>query len=196
MAHPFLLVPLCLYLATASRHIGLPDSAVIVDAMQGPVLSSNACNHNLNNLFGFVFNRLLPMGNIAWKSSLVSVLYGTAAVNLFYMLVIGLGASRAIAALCAAVYMVSHSMWWHSTTVESYGLSAVFLNTSLLLVVRDGKARQGGRESLRTMATLWLLAGLSLFNHLQNGVLSLACATTFLFRARGGRTPWPRSNVS
>ena len=52
------LVPPLLYFATMMRTIGLPDSAILIDEMAGPVISSHVNNHNLNNLVGFFFQHL------------------------------------------------------------------------------------------------------------------------------------------
>jgi hypothetical protein len=178
----FLVVPLLLYSVTVARDIGLPDSAIIIDAMRTPVLSSSAVNHTLNNLFGFVVN-LLPIRNIALKSHLVSVVYGTVAVGLFHVLLLNLRVSRPVAGLCAGILMVSHSMWWHSTQVENYALSAVFLVACLLLVVKDSW-RGEDRPCRRHVCGLFFLAGLALLNHLQNGALSVA-AVVYLVATRG-----------
>jgi hypothetical protein len=182
---------LVLYGLTASRHIGLPDSAVVLEAMRNATLSSHVCNHNLNNLLGHLV-LALPGANAAWKANLLSALYGAAAIGLFHAVLRRLGVARAVAALGAAVLAVSHSMWWHSTMVENYALSVVFLNACLWLAIPP--AGSDGREGWPRLraAAIFLLAGLALFNHAQNGALALGGAALLLCDPRLRRS-WPRT---
>jgi hypothetical protein len=161
-----LMVPFALYAATASRHIGLPDSAVVLDAMEQAVVSAHACNHSLNNLLGHAALRLLPFGNPALKASLASALCGAAAVACLYFALLTIGLRRAVAAVGAGAFMLSHSLWWHSTVPENYALSAALLMACLLIAAR----------ALPAPRLLCFLAGLSLFNHFQNAALSVAAA--------------------
>ena len=164
--------------------------------MRGPVLSSHACNHNLNNLIGHLF-LLLPDANLPLKANLVSVLYGAATIGLFHALLRSLGLPRLTSALGTGVLMVSHSMWWHATQVENYALSAVFLCACLWLAARDGAAAARGAPPGRDLTAFFLLAGLALFNHLQNGALALAGAAALLARPeRRSRTVWLRCGLA
>ncbi len=165
---------LLLYLATLQRGLSLPDSAVVMEAMQRPVLSAFACNHTLNNLIGWLVCRLLPFGTLAWRCNAVSALYGAVAVALFHALTRRLGASRPLAALCTASLAVSHGVWWHATVVENYLLSAIFFLACGLLLTPAPAAPPGGWTRRRYFA-LGFLAGLSLLNHLQNGLLLVGC---------------------
>ncbi len=174
---------LAIYLLTLQRGVSLPDSAVIMEAMQGPVVSAFACNHTLNNLIGWVVCRVLPFGSLAWRCNAVSALYGAGVVGLLYALSRRLGGSRTLAGVCAASLAVSHGVWWHATVVENYGLSAVLFLLCALLLLSDLTAAPKAR---RRLFALFLLAGLSLLNHLQNGVLLVGCAAALL----AGRT-WP-----
>lgn len=169
------LLALTLYLVTLQQDVSLPDSAVIMEAMQGPVISAFACNHTLNNLVGWLVCRLLPVGTLAWRCHAVSAVAGACVVGLFHALVRHRGASRTLAALCTATLAVSHGLWWHATVVENYALSAVlFLACATLLTDVDGGAQRPGRSF-----ALFFLAGLSLLNHLQNGLLLAGCAAAY-----------------
>ena len=123
-----------LYTLTLSRSVGLPDSAVIMEAMQGPVISGFACNHTLNSLIGWVVCRLLPFGSLAWRCHFTSALYGAALVALFYALLRRHNATRTLATLCTATLAISHGVWWHATVVENYALSAVLFLACLHLI--------------------------------------------------------------
>ncbi len=167
------LAALGLYLATLQQSVSLPDSAVIMEAMQGPEISAFACNHTLNNLIGWMVCRLLPFGSLAWRCNAVSALYGAAAVGLYHALIRRLGASRLLAALCTVTLAVSHGVWWHATVVENYGLSVVaFLVCAHLVVPVPDDSAQAER---RRVFALFFVAGLALLNHLQNGLLTLGC---------------------
>jgi hypothetical protein len=178
-------VALLFYGATVSHHLLLPDAAILLDAMRQPEISSNVCAHNLTHLLGWLFQQL-PLANIAFKGNLASVCCGAAVIGLFHALLRALGLPRPVAALGMLVLMVSHSMWWHSTIVENYALSNAFLVACLLLAVRAA-------ETPRRWYGMCFLAGLAIFNHIQNGALALGLAAFYLAavpRWRGHR--WPR----
>ncbi len=177
------LVPPLLYFATMMRTIGLPDSAILIDEMAGPVISSHVNNHNLNNLVGFFFQHL-PVGDIVFRSNLVSVFYGTIALWIFFALLRTLRVPEFTALLTTFVLMVSHSFWWHSTQAESYTLSAAFLCACLLLVARDAEYCAAGRRATFHLPLACFLAGLSVFNHVQNGMLSVALVVYALYDVR------------
>lgn len=177
----WLVLPLALYVATLGRTIGLPDSVILLDAMSRPLVSSHANNHSLNNLAGFLFQQL-PVGDLVFRSNLTAAVFGTAALGFFFALLRTLGASSPVAGLSTAALMVSHSFWWHGTQAESYGLSALLLCAVLLLVAR---AEEGGAAASDWRWPLAaFLAGLALFNHLQNGSLALAFAALAVARRR------------
>jgi hypothetical protein len=165
-------VALLFYGATVARGLLLPDSAILIDAMRQPEISSNVCAHNLTNLLGWLFQQL-PFSNLALKGNLVSVFCGAAVIGFFHALLRTLAIPRLVAVLGTLVLMVSHSMWWHSTIVENYALSNVFLVVCLLLVTRAA-------EEPRRWYLLCFVAGLALFNHLQNGALAIGLAVFYL----------------
>ena len=166
---------LLFYGATVSHHLLLPDSAILLDAMGKPEISSNVCAHNLTHLLGWLFLHL-PIANIAFKGNLVSVSCGAAVIGLFHALLRALALPRLLAALGALVLMVSHSMWWHSTIVENYALSNAFLVACLLLATHAG-------EDPRRWYLMSFLGGLAVFNHIQNGAFAFGLAAFYLAAA-------------
>ena len=165
-------VALLFYGATVSHHLLLPDSAILIDAMRKPEISSNVCSHNLTNLLGWLFQQL-PLANLALAGNLFSVCCGAAVVGLFFALLRALLVPRLVAVLGTLVLMVSHSMWWHSTIVENYALSNIFLVACLLLATRAA-------DEPRRWYGMCFLAGLAMFNHLQNGALAIGLAAFYL----------------
>jgi hypothetical protein len=168
-------VALVFYGATVARHLLLPDSAILLDAMRAATISSQVCNHNLTNLLGWLFLQL-PMDNLALKGHLVSLACGATVIGLFHALLRALALPRAIAVLGTLVLMVSHSLWWHSTIVENYALSAALLVACLLWATRAA-------QSPRAWYWMCWLAGLALFNHLQNGALAVGLVMFYLASA-------------
>ena len=150
--HPFLVVPFLVYGLTCSRHVGLPDSAVILGAMRNLEMGVQAWNHPLTNLLGWFALHLLPGENEFLKVNLVSTLGGGIAIGLFYLALTRMRVPRAAAALGAAAFMLSHSMWWHAVWVESYAWNVVFLLACLHLVLSCGGAESAGATGAPTRA--------------------------------------------
>jgi hypothetical protein len=190
--HPFLLVPFLMYGLTCSRHVGLPDSAVILGAMRNLEMGVQAWNHPLTNLLGWFALHLLPGENEFLKVNLVSTLGGGIAIGLFYLALVRMRVPRLPAALGASAFMLSHSMWWHAVWVESYAWNVVFLLACLHLLLPCGGAEPAGETGVHTPARhpvvmpalLFFTAGLGLFNHLQNGALLLAAPGVMVWRTR------------
>ena len=190
--HPFLLVPFLVYGLTCSHHVGLPDSAVILGAMRRLEMGVWAWNHPLTNLLGWFALHLLPGENEFLKVNLVSTLGGGIAIGLFYFALVRMRVPRAAAALGAAAFMLSHSMWWHAVWVESYAWNVVFLLVCLHLLLSCGGAEPAEEPGVHTPARhpviipalLFFTAGLGLFNHLQNGALLLAVPGVMVWRTR------------
>jgi hypothetical protein len=166
--HPFVAVPFVFYFYTCARGIGMSDTAILVGDILDFRLSAAVNSHNLSVLFGRLFTAL-PAGDLAFRANLMSVFFGGLAVSLFYALVLRSLGSRLVAAMSAALLMVSHSMWWHSTIVESYAINACLAICALLLLARY-------RETPGEPPLLWLigLSGISVFHHVQLGVIGLA----------------------
>jgi hypothetical protein len=166
-SHPFLFLPFVLYRWTVAPTIGMSDTAILVDAMYRLNLSTAANNHNLTILAGWVMTHL-PLGELAFRANLTSVILGSLAVAGFYVLIVETLGSRLTAAFSAACLGVSQSMWWHSTIVECYAMNSLFVVTALGLLVRLDRTGDG-----RWLRLLFFLSGLALFNHVQMGILGL-----------------------
>jgi hypothetical protein len=191
--HPFIIVPPLFYLATLAPSIGLGDTAMLVDAIQNLTLSTHVNNHNLTVLTGRVFS-WIPVGNYAFRANLVSAFYGSLTVLGFYWLLYYRFRHRLAAALSAALFMVSHSLWWHSTLSEVYALNAFLTMAAIWLIVLYQKARYG-KDALRGRKDRWnlaepdrliiiyaFLAGLAFFNHIQMGILTVSAFILLLDR--------------
>ena len=179
---------LLFYAATAATGLGLPDSAIAIREMLDGTVSSHVCSHNLNVLTGHLFLRWFG-GDPVRAANLLMAVHGALAIALFCFALRLLDVRAWVAAGASAVLAVSHSMWWHSTQVENYALSAIFLCGVLGLVVASTRPSVDPLPP-RRVAPLFLLAGLALFNHLQNGALLLAAGAALFASGRMNRRGW------
>jgi hypothetical protein len=112
-----------------------------------------------------VFLHLLPFDEPAYRCNLVSTVYGSLAVALFYLLALKRTGRTAVAAVGASLLMTSHSMWWHSTIAEVYAANALLFIAALgALEMFDATGRP------RWLDLACVAAGLGLFNHAQMGM--------------------------
>jgi hypothetical protein len=156
------------YGSTMCRWIGLGDTALLLNEMVELQLNSHVNNHKLAVAAGHVLSRL-PFGELAWRVNLTSVIFGTATMVVMFAVALrtlktvwlALGATLAVA--------VTHSMWWHSTIVENYAVSALATVTFLLLLLRDEE-----REDSQNFYAACVVAGLAGVNHVQMGILAVA----------------------
>ncbi|NLL83079.1 MAG: hypothetical protein GX230_02400 [Lentisphaerae bacterium] len=162
------MLALLLYITTLQPGLSLPDSAVVVSAMQQPTISAFACNHSLSNICGWLITHIIPWGTTPWRANLVSALYGSTLLALFFLLGRRLNISPLLAAACTASLAVSHGVWWHSTIAENYTLSALLLTLCAHLLITNPRT-----PTAPTIFWLTTITALSIFNHLQNGVLLL-----------------------
>jgi len=169
------LFPFFLYLFTCAPGIGLGDTALLIDQIMQLTINSHVNNHNLTILFGNLFSKL-PFTEIAYRTNLLSVFFGGAAVALFYFLVLETFQSIVVASVSASILAVSNSMWWHSTMIESYAINAIFTVGALYLILQLNKT-----EDIKFLYGLFFIAGLSIFNHTQMGIVAVGAAAYLVF---------------
>ena len=108
----------------------------------------------------------LPLGDVAYRVTLASAVYGVFAVGVVYAA--GLLICRRVAASAAGAlaFGFSGAFWSQAVISEVYTLNALFVASVLLLLLlwRD-------RRDDRALLIASLLAGLSLTHHLSSGVL-------------------------
>jgi hypothetical protein len=178
------IIPPCFYYATMAPSIGLGDTALLIDLMKKGALSSHINTHNLTVFIGYVCMQLFPGESLAFVGNLVSVVVGSVSVILFGGLIYRISGHRFLSVLCMLLFMISRSMWWHSTIVENYAFNACFaLLISWCFVNYE-------RDNQR----FWIyiaagITGLSLFNHMQNGIW-IPAVLVFIWMQR---TTYPKS---
>ena len=183
--HWVILLPFLWYFGTAARTITHGDAALNVDAIAGPIVSTHVNNHNVSVLVGWLLSHLLPFGSIAFRDTFQAIFFGGLTVALFYFLVYHIFRSRVTASIAAWILTVSHSLWWHSTVIESAGGNACFMMLALWWVVLYHETRKEKYLLLMVMT-----AGVGVFQHAQLGVIGLGAAVLavahvyYLFRGR------------
>jgi hypothetical protein len=158
------------YFLTMCPTIGFGDTALIIDAMMRAHLHSHVNNHPLSVGLGYLFT-LLPFGSIAFRANLMSVVFGAATVTLLFACFRVQGVSRLVAFVAAAVAAVSHSLWWHSTIVENYAVSAALIAGCYLLLTLFQLS-----SDRRHLYAACVVAALGIFNHVQNAFLCVGVA--------------------
>ncbi len=169
----FLVVPALFYIATVGHYIGFGDTALLVNDIQRGGIESHVNNHPLTVVTGMVFKVLLPFHELALRANLVSVFYGSLTIAVFYLLLIAEFGSVIMAAWCATLLMVCHSMWWHSTIVENYAATS-FLTVLCLYCWRQLDTT----KEKKWLWTLCSIAGLGIFNHVQMSFICVGVVVT------------------
>ena len=144
-------------------------------------------------MLAWLWQRIIPVGNIAWRVNLMSAVFGALAAGLTALLISKSG--RVLASQCgflrrvperllelivlassvSAALMLAFSplMWSQSTITEVYALDAFFLTVILALLYRWSHDTEH-RWRLYLAAFLW---GVSLTNHQTLVLLTLAFPT-------------------
>jgi len=130
---------------------------------------------------------LLPVGTMAWRVNVASVVYGVVAVCLLYLVGERLGQRQGPAVLGAAAFALLPTFWSQAIEAEVYALHALVVAAALFLIVV--MLERDGGQSDRAPVLLALVLGLGLANHLTTAVLLPPALLVLFFwqRARPGR---------
>jgi hypothetical protein len=169
----FCLVPPLFYWFTLAPTIGFGDTAILVDMIQQGIVNAQVNSHPLTVWVGMLLSALVPTEDLAFRANLLSFLFGSCTIILFYSLLYRETSNYKVAVATSLALMVSHAMWWHSTIVENYAISA-FLTVSCLVLW--WQFRRTGRE--KNLYLLCVLGGFSLLNHVQMAFICLGVAVT------------------
>lgn len=170
-----LLVAAVFYGLTVSRVIGSGDTALLVDGIADLTISTHVNNHNLTVVTGWLVSHL--PGSRAFLANFTSTVLGVVAIGLFWRALASVFRSRLTVWVTTLAVVVSHSMWWHSTTAEVYAANAVLVSAALWLLARY--QREG---DARTVLGLFVVSGFAFFNHVQLGIIGVAA--TWLMAVR------------
>ena len=126
----------------------------------------------------------LPIGEVAYRTNLASMVYGVGAVLMVYLVGLRLSSGRVVAAAAGALaFGVGGTFWSQAVITEVYTLDALFVSLTIfaLLVWRD-------RREDRYLLLSAFLVGLSLTHHLTCGLL-IPAGVAFVYLVNKRRLP-------
>lgn len=181
----FWMVPVTFYAATASRGVGWIDSAMIVHSVFLMKTGSWVNVHNLFLYIGRLWLALTPFGPPAFSLNLLAALFGAYTVWMMFLTGLRLTHNLGASAVGALALMLSHSLWWHSTTLEVYTLNTALIATILWLVVRWNQERR-----VTDLYAAVLAFGFGISNHVMMGLYLFAFLALFLLPWEKGLRQW------
>lgn len=111
-------------------------------------------------ILAFIFTKLIPFGEIAWRVNLMSAFWGAATVGILTHTLQRLSVHRAIACTVALSFAFSREFWEQSIIAEVYTLNAFFTVTCIYLLLDWTQTR-----NTWTLYIFTILYSLSLANH-------------------------------
>lgn len=182
------IVVLAVYLRTMGQTVGTADTfefQVIAPTLGGP---AHPTGYPLLTLIGKLFS-LIPIGAMAWRVNLVSVVFATLAVICTYFGLVRLTGQRGVSALAALALAFSRVFWSQAVQVEVYPLNAAFVTALVwLLIIGLNNAPVNDKRWLCALAAVY---GLSFTNHLTMALMAPAIALGVLSaRPRLQRRDW------
>ena len=153
------LLTLAVYLKTLAITVTGEDSGELV-AAAATLGIPHPTGYPLWCLLGFVFTKLIPIGDAAFRVNCMSAFFGAATVFLVILIVIRLTRSHLAGLGGGLALAFSREFWEQSVIAEVYTLNAFFFAWSILILL-------AWRESRRDRLLRWfaLIYGLSLTNH-------------------------------
>ncbi len=143
----------------------------------------------LYTLLGWLFTRLLPLGDAAWRANIFSAVAAALTVGLLYRLLLRISGARWAALAVASAFAVSPLWWSQATLAEVYALHGLFVVILWLAVCDAGSAPNTPALPRR----LLLLSGLALTHHRMALLLAPGLALLAGLRWWGAQRPAQRS---
>ncbi|RME85816.1 MAG: DUF2723 domain-containing protein [Caldilineae bacterium] len=148
----------------------------------------------LYSLLGWLFTRLVPLGDAAYRANLFSAVAASATVALFYPLARRLGAARWPSFLAALVFALGPVWWSQATIAEVYTLQGLLTALILLALLRWESAPEPEHRR-RDLMLAGLGIGLGLAHHRMT-LLLLPGVLPFLVWADPSLLRRPRAWIS
>jgi|GEM_PF-2872339 len=187
-SHWFILIPPLFYFFTMATKMALGDVALMVHRMEILDFGIHPNLHNLAMVVGHAFLQL-PFGSVVYRANLMTVTFGATAVIAFYFLLNKLKLRKIVVISGSFIFMVSHSVWWHSTMAENY-----ILHVFMIVVIITCFVDYTQNKRIWPLYLAFFLAGLSFFNHVQNGVWWGGCYLFLIFNffdlPKNGKIPY------
>lgn len=186
---------LALYGYTAAPSVLSGDSAEF--QMAAPLLGvPHPTTYPLYILLGKLATVLVPLGDLAWRVTLLSSACAALAVALFFLLAARVTGSAGGALVGALALGLSPGLWNAATLAEVYALLAALLAGLGWLLASAGRARAAGTPPWRWLRAAALVGGLGCAHHglfVLAGLplLAFGLAAVLIGELRAGRTLRP-----
>jgi hypothetical protein len=166
------------YILTLAPTVTSEDSGEFIAAAYGWGVA-HPPGYPLWTMLCGTFLRIVPFGSVAWRCNLFSALCTALSLAPLFAAILELGLRRRAAVVGAAVWACSGTLWAQSVITEVYGMNALFLTTSLWLVLRWNSTRKEG-----WLLALSLVLGLGIAHHHSIAFFALALVAWILTRRR------------
>ena len=128
-----------IYAATACRTVPAGDSGELITVCH-TLGVAHPPGYPLFTLLGFLFDRLLPFGEPAFRVNLLSAVAGAASIFLLLSIARRLGCSWGGAALAGALHAFSPVVWLYSTVAEVFSGSTMHGSERPRVNCTDGRS--------------------------------------------------------
>jgi hypothetical protein len=167
-----------LYLKTASPTFGGLDAAELATAAYTLGIP-HSTGFPLFVLLGWLFTHALPIGEVVYRTTVMTALFAALTVGTAYLLLRQLRLRRLPAVLACGTFAVSYYQWSSAVATKEHSLHDFLLASTLLLVLRWRRTDRPG----------WLVAaagvfGLSLANHMSAALYAPALVLFVALRGR------------
>ncbi|MBC8448792.1 MAG: DUF2723 domain-containing protein [Chloroflexi bacterium] len=183
------LFSLGLYVRTLAPSVTDIFSDTLEFQLVGPTLGiAHETGYPLYTLLSWLFTRLLPLGDAAFRVNLLSAVCAALAVSFVYRAGQHLSGQR-LAAVCGAVIFALSPVWWSQAVIaEVYALHGLFVALLLWLILRwelthhaSRITHSASRFTFHVSRFTCLVFGLSLTHHRLTLLLAPALAVFVLW---------------
>lgn len=159
-------LPAIIYLFTVCPTIHWGDSGEFVSDIYCLGIP-HPTGYPLYVLLGKLFT-LIPIGSIAFRVNLMSIVFGTLSIFLLYNLARQIFADRVVSVISALVFAFLGVWWFHCISAEVYSLHVFFvlLLSNLVLIYRQ-------TSDIRYIYAFCFCAGLSVTNHMTTVIFAV-----------------------
>ena len=205
LAGSVFLLALAVYVATAARSVTWEHSGA-----DGGDLLSAAAVWGVPHPTGYptyilalrAFSWVVPIGELAFRGSLMSAVLGAAAVGLLYLALVRVLrtlpeaarlpeiAVRGAALVAALAFAFCREFWSQANIAEVYALNALFFALLLLILLSARSRRAEGRSDAVLRVCGGLLLGIGLGNHLTLGLAIAPFVVWAMLTPRRGASRW------
>ena len=171
-----------LYLYTCSHRPNMAGDSAEMIGVSYSLGIAHPPGYPLYTLLGFLFTRL-PLGSIAFRVNLSSVIYHSLAVFLFFACSLKITRNRAASAIAAVTVAFAPLFWFYSLIAEVFPLNDLLVLLLVFTAIRTRERWQEGNPAgaTRFVVLLAFLCGISLCNH-HTVVLTFPMILLFILR--------------